>query len=66
MPRRLSSNLYQGQPIDEQGDVIAVLVGAFNRDLVGDLILILTPLFGVQKLQVTDCAIIAAELEAVA
>ena len=51
-------NLYQRQPIDEQGDIVAILVSAFSRDLVGNLKLILAPVFLFNECEVETFAII--------
>ena len=41
----LQFDLHQGQAVDQQGDVVAVFVFAFDGDLVGDLVLVLAPMF---------------------
>ena len=51
-------NLYQRQPIDEQGNIVAILVSAFGSDLVSNLKLILTPVFLFYKFEVETFSII--------
>lgn len=42
-------DLDEGQAVDQQGYVVAVFVFALLSDLIRNLILVLTPMFGVEE-----------------
>ena len=48
-PSSFEFDLNQRQAIDEEGDIIAIGIGAFLSDLTGDLIQIITGLFAIKE-----------------
>ncbi len=46
----LQFNLHQRQTVDEDGHVIATFLATFNRNLIGNLKLVLTPILLVEEL----------------
>lgn len=65
-PTPLQFNLHKGKAIDEQRDIIPVFIPALDGDLLRDLILILAPVFLIDKLYPDIFSIFFSELETVA
>lgn len=58
-------DLHQKKAVNEQGYIVAVFVGAFLRNLVGDLKKVVAPIFTVVKTDVGTIAIVTVKLKAV-
>ncbi|MBA7578276.1 hypothetical protein ES708_20138 [subsurface metagenome] len=65
-PPTFELDLHQGQAVNEQGNIVAVFVGAFLGDLVGDLKKVFCPIFIVKETHIEALAIVAVQLKTVA
>ena len=57
--------LHQRQPVDKNGNVVAIFVTTLDSCLVGDLKLVLTPLFLVKEFYVKARAVISYQMKLV-
>lgn len=59
-------DLNQGQAVDQEGDVVAVFVGAFHGDLPGDLEMVLAPVFLLEEFDIDVLAVVFFDLHFIA
>ena len=61
-PSAFELYLYQGQTVDQQGNIVSVLIGTFHAYLLGNLELVPAPVLLLQKFKVYALAIVSGQL----